>query len=295
MPLRSVGFIGTGIMGLPMARHLAEAGYPIKIYNRTNAKAAPARAFGAQIVKTAREAATDVRVLITMVTNPEAVHELLQGRDGFFASPMAGATWIQMSTLDIESVMGFAKKATAKGWRFVDCPVTGSKKQVEAAELILLAGAEDKDLQNIRPLLSCMGKTIVHAGPVGAGTALKLCMNLIVAQMTTGLAEAVTLAEATGINPKYIFEVLRSSPALDSGYFRIKEQAILKKDFSPAFSLANMLKDVRFMTTAAANHGTKLPVIEAVRQLLDGAAEAGYADQDIMAVCQFLSRKKSNR
>ena len=103
-----------------------------------------------------------------------------------------------MSTLDIDSVLTFSKKAAAKDWKFVDCPVTGSKKQVEAAELILLAGAEDKDLQKMRPLLSRLGKTIVHAGPVGAGTALKLCMNLIVAQMTTGLAEAVALGEATG-------------------------------------------------------------------------------------------------
>ena len=278
-------------MGLPMARHLAKAGYPLKVYNRTGAKAAPAQAFGAQIVNTPREAATDVRVLVTMVTDPDAVSGLLKGRDGFLASPTPGVTWIQMSTLDIESVLTFAKKAAAKGWRFVDCPVTGSKKQVEAAELILLAGAEEKDLQKVRPLISCMGKTVVHAGPVGAGTALKLCMNLIVAQMTSALAEAVTLAEATGVNPKNIFEVLRNSPALDCGYFRIKEEAILKKDFSPAFSFANMLKDVRFMTQEASTRGISLPVTEGVKQLLELAAREGYSEQDVMAICRVLGRK----
>jgi len=291
MPLRPVGFIGTGIMGLQMARHLAEAGYPVKVYNRTRAKAAPAKAFGAQIVNSPREAATDVRVLVTMVTDPEAVDGVMKGRDGFLASPTPGVTWIQMSTLDIESILGFAKRAAAKGWRFVDCPVTGSKKQVEAAELILLAGAEEKDLQDMRPLISCMGKTIVHAGPVGAGTALKLCMNLIVAQMTTALAEAVSLGEATGVRPKDIFEVLRNSPALDCGYFRIKEDAILKQDFSPAFSLANMLKDVRFMTKEASERGTPLPVTEAVKQLLELAVRKGCADKDVMAVCRVLGRK----
>ena len=160
--------------------------------------------------------------------------------------------------------------------------------------MILLAGAEEKDLQKIRPLISCMGKTVVHAGPVGAGTALKLCMNLIVAQMTTGLAEAVTLAEATGVHPKNIFDVLRSSPALDCGYFRIKEQAILKQDFSPAFSLANMLKDVRFMTKEASKRGTSLPVTKAVQGLLELASQEGYAHQDLMVLCRVLSRKVSS-
>jgi 3-hydroxyisobutyrate dehydrogenase-like beta-hydroxyacid dehydrogenase len=295
MPLRTVGVIGTGIMGLPMARHLAEAGYPLKVYNRTRAKAASAKAFGAQIVGSPREAATDVSVLITMVTDPQAIEKVMQGRDGFLSSPSLGVTWIQMSTLDIESVLSFSKKTTAKGWHFVDCPVTGSKKQVEEAELILLAGAEDKDLSKIRPLLSRLGKTIVHAGPVGAGTALKLCMNLIVAQMTTGLAEAVALGEATGVRPEHILEVLRKSPALDCGYFRIKGQAILNKDFSPAFSLANMLKDVRFISQAASKHGTKLPVNQAVCQLLERSSREGYSEQDLMAVCRVLSRKGSAR
>jgi len=295
MPLKTVGFIGTGIMGLPMARHLAEAGYPLTVYNRTKAKAAPAKAFGANIVDSPCEAATDVSVIVTMLTDPEAIERVMQGRDGFLSSPTPGVTWIQMSTLDIDSVLTFSKKASAKGWKFVDCPVTGSKKQVEAAELILLAGAEDKDLQKMRPLLSRLGKTIVHAGPVGAGTALKLCMNLIVAQMTTGLAEAVALGETTGVRPKDIFEVLRNSPALDCGYYRIKEQAILKQDFSPAFSLTNMLKDVRFMMKEASKHGEKLPVTEAVQRLLELAAKEGYADKDLMAVCQILSRKASSR
>jgi 3-hydroxyisobutyrate dehydrogenase/glyoxylate/succinic semialdehyde reductase len=136
-----------------------------------------------------------------------------------------------------------------------------------------------------------MGKTVVHAGPIGAGSALKLCVNLIVAQMTTALAEALCLGEATGVRPTDIFEVLRSSPALDCGYFRIKEQAILKQDFSPAFSLANMLKDVRFMTQEASKHGTSLPVTDAVKQLLELASREGYADKDLMAVCRVLSKQ----
>ena len=134
-----------------------------------------------------------------MVTDPQAVCKLMQGGNGFLSSPTSGVTWIQMSTLDMESVLDCSKKAAAKGWRFVDCPVSGSKKQVEAAELILLAGADQKDLQGMRPLLSRLGKKTVHAGPVGAGTALKLCMNLIVAQMTTGLAEA-SISLKSGFN-----------------------------------------------------------------------------------------------
>jgi 3-hydroxyisobutyrate dehydrogenase-like beta-hydroxyacid dehydrogenase len=162
--------------------------------------------------------------------------------------------------------------------------VAGSKKQVEAAQLILLAGGEDAVVGDCRPLLLKMGKHVAHAGGVGAGTALKLCMNLIVAQMSTALAESVTLAEAAGVDPAKIFEVIKQSPALDCGYFRIKETALLKKDFAPAFSLANMLKDVRFMNEEAASRGARLPVNQAVQALMETALAEGYGEKDLMSI-----------
>jgi len=288
--LPSVGFIGLGIMGMPMARHLCDAGYSVSVYNRTAAKMETARSFGAYAVPSPKHLGERSDVLITMLTNPDAVRAVMEGPEGVMAHPKKGLVWIQMSTLDIESTRAFARQAAEKGIIFVDCPVTGSKKQVEAAELILLAGGEKEALSYVRPILSRLGKTIIDAGPVGNGTALKLCMNLIVAQMTTALAEAVALAESTGIDPALIFQALRSSPALNCGYFAIKETALLKRDFSAAFSIDNLAKDVGFMLREAAARGIHLPVTGAVETLLEKARTEGHGSQDVSAVLLLLRR-----
>ena len=263
-----IGVAGLGIMGLPMARHLRGAGFDVHVFNRSPKPLAAACTFGAVPVDSPRELVEACDTIITMLPTPTVVRTFLGGPFGFITAPKKEITWIQMSTLDIVSTMEFAQRAQEQGWAFIDCPVTGSKKQVEAAQLILLAGAAAQDLERVRPVLSALGKTIVHAGPVGSGTALKLCMNLIVAQMTTGLAEATALASALSIDAAHIWNVIKASPALDCGYFRIKEEAILNKDFTPAFSLANMLKDTRFMLAEAKRHHQSLPVTEAVAALL---------------------------
>ena len=290
--LRPVGFIGLGIMGFPMARHLVKAGYPLTVFNRTKEKAEAAKSFGAKVATTPREAAEGKRYLITMLTNPEAIRSIMDGPQAILAANAPDLTWIQMSTVDIDSTHEFAQEAKRKGWKYIDCPVTGSKKQVEAAEIILEAGSEPEVLEQARPLLTCMGKTLVHAGPIGAGTTLKLCMNLIVAQMTTALAESVALAEAAQLDPARIFDVLRQSTALDCGYFRMKEEALLKKDFQPAFSLANLLKDVRFILKEAAKRQQPLPVTEGVLHLLEEASREGLGSQDVSAVYLALSHLK---
>jgi 3-hydroxyisobutyrate dehydrogenase len=296
--LPSVGVIGLGIMGLPMARHLCDAGYQVSVYNRTPAKVEEAKKFGAYAAASPRHLGERMDIVITMLTNPAAVRAVIDGPDGLLAHPKKSLVWVQMSTLDMASTQAFADQARECGIEFVDCPVTGSKKQVEAAELILLAGASLEALQYVRPVLSCLGKTIIDAGKIGGGTALKLCINLIVAQMTTALAEAVTLAETTGINPALIFQVLRASPALNCGYYAIKETAMLKSDFSPAFSLDNMAKDVGFMVQEAKSRGVTLPVTEAVQALMQKAQAQGLGPQDLSSILlalreHLLSRKNA--
>ncbi len=288
--LASVGFIGLGIMGMPMAGHLARAGHPVTVFNRTLSKAEGARSFGARVAGNPRDLASGCRYLITMVTDGDAIRGMMEGADGLLSTEKRDLTWIQMSTIDVPSTREFAEAAEKKGWSFLDCPVTGSKKQVEAAELILLTGGEPKVLEDCRPLLLRLGKAVVHAGGVGAGTALKLCMNLVVAQMTTALAEAAALATAEGIDPAKVFEVIKQSPALDCGYFRIKEEAVLKRNFTPAFSLVNMLKDVRFMTAEAGRRGLPLPVTSAVQSVMEKSLSEGHGPDDLMSVYLTLRR-----
>jgi len=290
--LPTVGFIGLGIMGLPMAKHLCDAGYPVTVFNRSAERMEAAKAFGANTAASPRELAERVDVLITMLTDPAAIGAVMEGPSGAFAHPKKGLVWIQMSTIDIQSTQTFAHEAEEHGMTFVDCPVTGSKKQVEAAELILLAGAEPDPLDYVRPILSRLGKTIIHAGAVGSGTALKLCMNLLVGQMTSALAESVVLAESTGINPALIFQAVRSSPALNCGYFQIKEKPLLSKNFEPAFSLDNLAKDVGFMVHEANSRGLSLPVTEALQSLLQKSRAQGLGSQDVSVMYRALAPVK---
>jgi 3-hydroxyisobutyrate dehydrogenase len=282
-------------MGLPMAKHLCGAGYPVTVFNRSAGRMEAAKAFGARTASSPRELAERVDVLITMLTDPAAIRAVMEGPAGAFAHPKKGLVWIQMSTIDIQSTQTFARQAAEHGMTFVDCPVTGSKKQVEAAELILLAGSEPEPLDYVRPLLSRLGKTIIHAGPVGSGTALKLCMNLIVGQMTSALAESVALAESSGINPALIFQTVRASPALNCGYFQIKEKALLSRDFEPAFSLDNLAKDVGFMIKEASSRGLHLPVTEALQELLQKARTQGLGSKDVSAMYLALMNAKVER
>jgi len=284
-----VGFIGLGIMGSAMARNALKAGFPVTVYNRSSAPLERARAEGLCVATSPADLAGRVDAVAIMVTNPAAVRAVLGGPDGVLSINVSGKTLIQMSTIDEATTAEVAALAAERGMKFLDCPVAGSKKQVEEAQLILLAGGEKDVLDQWTPLLNAVGKAVVHAGDIGKGTALKLCMNLIVAQMTTALCESVALAKAQGLAPARIFDVLSQSPALNCGYFKIKEKALLEDAYAPAFSLDNMLKDVRFMTGSARKRNLGLPVTEAVQRLMEDAAKAGLGADDLTGLGRVLT------
>jgi 3-hydroxyisobutyrate dehydrogenase-like beta-hydroxyacid dehydrogenase len=194
-----------------------------------------------------------------------------------------------MSTLSPDCTSELAKKCYAAGVVFLDCPVSGSKAAAEKAQLVILAGAEKPALERYTPVLKAMGKEIVHAGLPPAGTALKLCVNLIVAQLTTALAESAALAQAQGIDPALIFETLAHNPALNCGYFSLKKDNILKRDFPAAFPLRHMLKDARFMLEVAAAKKLELPVTAAVERLMTKSYNSGYGDKDLSVVLDTLA------
>jgi len=282
------GFVGLGIMGMAMAKNARAKGFDVFGFNRTPSRLKEAEKWGLKPANSPKDLAEKTDVIITMVTNHKSVADVLNGPEGILEAQVKGKTLIQMSTIDEKSTLELAETASQKGMLFLDCPVTGSKKQVEAAELILLAGGEEDLISKWRELLLAMGKAIVHAGPVGKGTALKLCMNLLVAEMTTGICEAAALARIQEVNPKKIFEVLEHSPALNCGYFKIKEKPLLEEDFTPAFSLANMLKDVVYMNETAKQKRLGLPVLQAVRFIMEAAATDGFGDQDLTVISKLL-------
>ncbi len=290
-----IGFIGLGIMGMAMAKNVKSKGFAVSAYNRSKDKLDVAEKFGIDPAESPADLANQSDVIIIMVTDPKAVAQVLSGPKGVFEGEVKGKTLFQMSTIDEKSTLEFARQVESHGMTFLDCPVTGSKKQVEAAELILLAGGDEALIQKWEPVLLSMGKAIVHAGGIGKGSALKLCMNLLVAQMTTGLCESVALAKVQEISPGKIFEVLNHSPALNCSYFKIKEKALMEEDFSPAFSLANMLKDVVLMSDTAKQKRLGLPVLQAVRYIMEAAQHDGFGNQDLTVIAKLLKPHTQNK
>ena len=285
----TVGVVGLGIMGNAIALNLKKAGFGVLATNRSPARRDAAMAAGLTIVQSPREVAEKSEAILVIVTDPAAVKSVLQGPDGVLAAAtLQGKVLVQMSTIDEKSTLEIGAMVEEKGMAFLDCPVTGSKKQAEEAQLILLAGGDAGLIDHWSDLFGAIGKAVVHAGGIGKGTALKLCMNLIVAQMTTALCESVALAKVQALNPAKIFEVLGHSPALNCGYFKIKEKTLLEESYPPAFSLNNMLKDIRFMDQTAKSKRLNIPVTQAVKYLMEMAAADGHGDEDLTSVLSIL-------
>ena len=284
-----IGFIGLGIMGRAMALNLHRAGFQVSVYNRTRSRTTEFADLGCQVASTPRALAKMCDTIITMVSDPAAIDEVLEGPEGAASAFQGGNALINMSTLSPDYTAALAKKCYAAGVVFLDCPVSGSKAAAEKGQLVILAGAEKAALERFAPVLKTMGKEIVYAGLPPAGTALKLCVNLIVAQLTTALAESAALAQAQGIDPALIFETLAHNPAMNCGYFSLKKDNILKRDFPPAFPLRHMLKDARFMLAEAAKKRLELPVTAAVERLMTKSYNSGYGDKDLSVVLDTLA------
>jgi len=286
-----IGFIGLGIMGAPMARNLVKAGFKVAVYNRTRSHTAAFADLGCAAASTPKALAEMSDTVIVMVADPAAVDEVLEGPQGVFAGFRGGNTLVNMGTVTREYTAALAKKCFIAGLNFLDCPVSGSKGAAEKAQLVILAGGKRELVDKFDPVLLSLGRTVIYAGEAPAGTALKLCINLIVAQMSSALAEAAALAEAQKLPPQLLFDALAANPALDCGYFRMKKDNILNKDFPPAFPLKHMLKDTRFMLAEAKKDGLELPVTAAVSALLERSYNTGLGGQDLTAMLKTLLDK----
>ncbi len=284
-----IGFIGLGIMGRAMALNLFRAGFQVSVYNRTRQRTTEFADLGCQAASTPRALAKMCDTVITMVADNAAMDAVMEGPEGVISAFAGGNTLINMSTLSPDYTAALAKKCYTAGVGFLDCPVSGSKAAAEKAQLVLLAAGDKQLLEKLTPVLKPLSRAIVYAGAPPAGTALKLCVNLVVAQLTTALAESAALAEAQGIAPALVFEALEQNPAMNCGYFAMKKDNILNKDFPPAFPLKHMLKDARFMLAAAAKKKMELPVTAAVESLLAKSYNSGYGEKDLSVVLSNLT------
>src|SRR3954468_24209925 len=234
-----IAFIGLGIMGSRMAANLRKGGYDVVVWNRTRG---PPGDPGEPIAATPREAAEGADVLITMVVDAPDVEDVLFGEDGAAEGLKDGALVVDMSTIPPSASKAICERLTANGRRFLDAPVTGSKPKAEDGTLTIMAGGGEADFDEAKPLFEAMGEVVVHAGPTGHGSMVKLLNNAVAATNAATLAEAFRIAELYGLDMERVLEVMKAGSA-NSLMLQLKAQPMLDRDYEPLFKLAHMLKD----------------------------------------------------
>lgn len=282
-----VGFLGLGTMGAPMAANLLKAGFSVVVWNRTAAKAAPLSDVGAKIGKTPAHVAAEVEVVITMVAQPQDVEAVVLGPDGVLDGLEPRSVLIDMSTVSPATSRKLAGAVAAKRGEFLDAPVVGSRGPAMDGTLVILVGGLPTTLERCRPMLSAMGKAVIHAGGVGMGSALKLATNLMLAHLAAGFSEGVLLVQRAGLDPRRYLEVLEAS-TFRSPWYQTKGASMIRRDFIPHFALKHMHKDLRLMGELAEDVNVVLPITRAIQELFAGSEASGKGELDYSAILAQL-------
>ncbi|MGA3293578.1 MAG: NAD(P)-dependent oxidoreductase [Candidatus Acidiferrales bacterium] len=288
----TIGFIGLGLMGKPMARNLLRAGFPVVVWNRTKSKADDLVGEGAKLAAGPREAAAAADVLITIVSDPSALEEVLFGKNGALEALRAGTTLVDSSTVSPETARRVAAACAERGVDFLDAPVTGGTWGAEKGELVFMIGGKAETLDRMKPVFEAMGKRFFLLGPTGAGQTVKLGMNLLLALQVDAFAEALALVTAAGVPAERLLEVLQSSMAR-SGVLDVKAPMMVKGEFPASFPLRLMHKDVRLALELAREHGVALPAGAAAYATYSSVKDASKDDPDFSAVARFWRKAAS--
>lgn len=283
----SIGFIGLGIMGQPMALNLVKAGHPVTVFNRTAAKAEPLKQAGAQVASSPAEAAANADFVISIVSDTPAMEEVVMGKGGIMESLRQGAIVIDSSTISPVASRKFACKVAGKGASWLDAPVTGSKHMAEKGELTYMVGGDREAFDRAMPVLQVLGKKHIYCGAHGLGLAAKLSQNVIQSTMVEVFCEGLVLAAKAGLKPHIMMEVIQGSMARAS-LTDFKAPFIFKGDFTPYFPLKLMHKDLTLAMESAYAQNVPMPTAAAVKEVYGAAKAQGKGDLDYAAVVTFL-------
>jgi len=269
------------------------------VWNRTASRADEIVAAGGKLAKSPREAAAAADVLLTMVSDPPALEEVLWGssskganatavskEDAALPALKSGSIYIDSSTVSPDMARKIAAACTAKGVKFLDAPVTGGDWGAKKGELVFMIGGEEETLKAVEPILGVMGKRWFFLGPNGAGQTIKLAMNSILALQVEALAEALALVEAAGLQGEKLIEVMQSSMAR-SGVLDVKAPNLLKGEYKPSFPLRLMYKDISLALDLAHELGVTLPAASAAHETYGKVKAAAKEDLDYSAVMKF--------
>jgi 3-hydroxyisobutyrate dehydrogenase len=290
----NIAFIGLGNMGAPMMGNLLKAGHAVTAYDRSEAACAKAAEAGARIAASAADATADVDAVVTMLPAGAHVRDVYTGEGGILARARPGTLLIDSSTIDVASARAVNAAATAAGHAMVDAPVSGGVGGAAAGTLTFMVGGAEEAFARAEPILSVMGKTIVHAGGPGTGQAAKICNNLLLGISMIGVGEAFALAEKLGLDAQTLLDISSKSSGQCwslTSYCPVPglvPTSPANSGYKPGFAAALMLKDLRLAQEAALSSGAATPLGAEAAQIYALFAGAGHADEDFSSIINFV-------
>lgn len=285
--MEAVGFIGTGLLGTPMAARLARAGRRVVAWNRTASKAEALRASGVDVRGGPDEVFEAADTVLLMLADAAAIEEVLFGRVG--AARLRGKRVVQMGTIGPGESVAFRERITGSGGRYVEAPVMGSIPQAEAGELIVLVGCEPDEMEDVRPILRDFGP-VHRIGPVGAAATLKLALNHLIAAHATAIAGSLALVRRAGLDGDLFMDILRRTNLYAPMHDK-KAPLMRQRSYDhPHFPTRHLLKDARLFRDTAREAGVEVCAVDGIVEVLRQAVEAGFADLDYASVYEVVDR-----
>ena len=285
--MKKIGFIGIGLMGLPMAKNLLKAGYELKAFNRTESKAEPLREFGGKISKSIKEVVSDNDVVITMLTDDSSVDEVMNSQE-FLDNLKVDATVIDMSSVKPTTAISHGNNLKSKNINYLDSPVSGGTIGAEDASLAIMVGGEQKIFDDVSDVLKAMGNPTL-VGPLSSGQVSKLANQIIVGLTIGAVAEAVTLCEKAGANPNKMIKALSGGWA-DSKILQTHGKRMIEKDFTPKGRTSVHLKDMNNILECANSYNTHLPISNLVKEMYKSLVKNGHGETDHSSLYKEIER-----
>jgi len=285
--MKFIGFIGTGLMGFPMAKNLLKSGFKLKVFNRSIEKAEPLRKFGAGISKSIKEVVNNCDVIITMLTDDIAVNEVMKNQK-FLENIKTGATVIDMSSVKPKTALTNSENLKSININYLDAPVSGGTIGAEEGSLAIMVGGEKKVFENCVEVLKKMGNPTL-VGPISSGQVSKLANQIIVGLTIGAVAEAITLCEKAGADPNKVIEAVKGGWA-DSKILQTHGKRMVDKDFSPKGKTSTHLKDMNNIIECAKNHNIELPISNLVKEMYKTLVENGHGETDHSSLYKEIER-----
>jgi 3-hydroxyisobutyrate dehydrogenase len=280
-----IALLGLGLMGSGMAGRLLDAGYPLTVWNRTPDRTQALADRGAKVAQSPRQAVAGATVVISMLADVPVCRDVWLGRGEAILGTAPGTVLVESSTVTVEWIEELDRAAREHGCELVDAPVTGSKPQAAAGQLLFLAGGSSAALGSITPILKAMGRDVVHVGPVGSGARLKLINNFLSGSQAAALAEALSLIERSGLDAEKSLGVLTEG-APGSPLVKLLSGRMVQRQYEPNFLLRLMAKDLRYAVSEADHQGLDLDMGRAALRVFEHAISAGQGEDDMSAVVE---------